>query len=318
MPKRILVTGGAGFIGSHLVGRLLELGHQVAVVDDLSTGKREYVDPRAAFYHLDITQAAALGEVVARVRPEVVEHHAAQTSVVRSVADPGEDARTNILGSLSVLEACRRHGVEHVIFASTGGALYGNPERVPCGEEHPVRPLSPYGAAKAAVETYLAMYQQVYGLSWTALRYANVYGPRQDPFGEAGVVSIFTQKMLTEQAPTIFGTGEQQRDFVYVGDVVEANVLALERGVGGVYNIGTGVATSVNRIAGLLRQTTEYRGEIAYGPARPGEVDCIALESCRARDTLGWAPAVTLEEGLARTVAFFRQRGLPGAKTKSL
>ena len=300
--KRILVTGGAGFIGSHVADGFLGRGHTVAVVDDLSVGRREHVDPRANFYPVDITDADAVAEVFARERPQIVDHHAAQASVIRSMQDPVYDARVNILGSVNLLEAAREHGVERFIFASTGGALYGEPEYLPCDEDHSVRPLSAYGAAKYAVETYLLVYRQTYGLPFTLLRYANVYGPRQDPYGEAGVVAIFSQRMNQGLDPIIYGTGEQERDFVYVGDVVEANLRALEAPPSGVYNIGTGQGVSVNRIAALLADIIQYRGQPVYQAERPGEVFRISLDSARAQTELGWTPRTSLEEGLTLTV----------------
>ena len=308
LAKRILVTGGAGFIGSHVVDRLVALGHRVTILDDLSTGRQEHVNSGARFYAVDITDKEAVQKVFARERPQVVNHHAAQISVARSIREPEEDARINLLGSLNLFEQCRQHGVEKVVFASTGGALYGEPTYLPCDENHPVRPLAPYGAAKYAVEGYLSVYHQTHGIPFTVLRYGNVYGPRQDPYGEAGVVAIFAQAMLEGKQPLINGDGEQERDFVYVADVVEANVAALENGDGGVYNIGTGVGTSVNRIAQPLQNIINYKGTVAHGPPRGGEVFKIYLDTSRARKELGWMPEVPLEEGLLRTVNYFKDR----------
>jgi len=300
----ILVTGGAGFIGSHVVDRLVQEGYDVVVVDDLSTGRREYVNPRATFYHTDITDPA-LKEVFLKERPRLVSHHAAQISVAASMRDSLHDARVNVLGSLNLLEACRAVEVEKVIFASSGGALYGEPDYLPCDEEHPVRPLSPYSAAKAAVEGYLFTYSRSFGLPFTILRYGNVYGPRQDPYGEAGVVAIFTLAMLEGRQPVIFGSGQQERDFVYVADVVEANILALQQGTGGIYNVGSGLGTSVNRIFALLKGILSHGQEAQYAPSRTGDVVKIHLDSSRAERELGWCPAVTLEDGLERTVNYF-------------
>ena len=300
-----MVTGGAGFIGSHLVDALVEAGHQVTVVDDLSSGHQEYLNPRVRFHQASVTDAAVL-DILQKERPQIVCHHAAQVSVLRSVDDPREDARVNVLGGLNVLEACVHSGVKRFIFASTGGALYGEPQQLPCSEEHPVKPLSPYGAAKAAVETYLHYYGQTQGLQTFALRYANVYGPRQDPYGEAGVIAIFARALLDGRSVTIFGDGEQERDFVYVSDVVAANLACLASDQPGAYNIGTGRGTSVNRILAELRRFTGSRAEATHVPAKAGEVYRIYLDSRRAQEHLGWAPQISLAQGLAQTVDYFR------------
>ena len=308
-PSRGLVTGGAGFIASHLVDALVERGFHVAVVDDLSSGHREFVNPGAAFYQVDIRDASALARVFEVERPDFVDHHAAQISVVRSVADPVYDAQVNILGSLNVLEMARKYKVKKLVFASTGGALYGEPKKLPCDEEHPIAPLSNYGVAKRAVELYIHVYNQAFGLNYTVLRYANVYGPRQDPLGEAGVVAIFSQRMLKGSLCTIFGSGEQERDFVYVGDIVQANLFALEKGDLGKFNIGSGRGTSVNSIFSLLQGLTSYSKNAEYAPARAGEVSRIYLDNSLARNVLGWRPGVSLEDGLRRTVEYFKSPG---------
>ncbi len=305
---RILVTGGAGFIGSHVVDAMVAEGHQVAVVDDLSSGKREQVNPRARFYQVDLRDEEALASVFATEEPEIVSHQAAKANVRESMEKPVLYADVNVLGSLKLLELARRNGVRKVIYASTGGAAYGEPQYLPADEQHPVNPLDPYGASKHHVEHYLYLYRQNYGLDYTTLRYPNVYGPRQDPLGEAGVVAIFTGQMLTGRHPVINGSGEQERDFVYVGDIARANLLALERGSGGLYNIGTGVGTSVNRIFAALKEATGYQGPELHGPAKLGEVSKIYLDAGRARSELGWQPTVSLEEGLRRTVEYFRSR----------
>ena len=304
---RILVTGGAGFIGSHVVDAYLAVGHDVAVVDDLSTGRREQVHPQARFYQIDIRDPG-LDELFARERPEVVSHQAARANVRESLEKPLLYAEVNVLGSLNVLECCRRHGVRKIIYASTGGAVYGEPQTLPVAEDHPINPLDPYGASKHHVEHYLYLYRVNYGLEYTVLRYPNVYGPRQDPYGEAGVVAIFSGQMLNNGRPVINGSGEQERDFVYVSDVARANVLALARGDGGVYNIGSGVGTSVNRIFELLAELTGYAGPVVHGPPKRGEVFKVYLDARRARQDLGWAPEVELEEGLTRTVAYFCEK----------
>lgn len=301
---KILVTGGAGFIGSHVVDAYLELGHDVVVVDDLSTGKKENLHPCARFYHLDIRDKS-LEQVFAAEKPDVVNHHAAKVSVRESMVQPLLYADVNILGSLNLLELSRKYGVKKFIYISTGGALYGEPQYLPADEHHPIQPLDPYGASKACFEYYLPLYRSNYGLSFTVLRYGNVYGPRQDPYGEAGVVAIFTGQMLRGEQAVINGSGEQERDFVYVSDVAQANVLALDRGDGGFYNIGTSIGTSVNEIFAKLKAATGYAMPPVHGPPKPGEVFKIYLDVDKAKRELGWQPVVGLEEGLRRTVDYF-------------
>ena len=309
---KILVTGGAGFIGSNLVDGLLAAGHEVVVVDNLSSGKRENLNPEARFYELDICDPG-LDEVFARERLDLVDHHAAQIDVRHSVADPQVDARTNILGLLNILENCRRYGVRGVVFASSGGVVYGEPSRLPATETFPKGPLSPYGVSKLASEFYLCYYAQVMGIPYVTLRYGNVYGPRQDPHGEAGVVAIFGEKLLRGETPVIYGDGEQLRDYVFVGDVVRANLLAMERLAGGAcgaapggcaindfaFNIGTGQGASVNELFAILKEITGFQGEATYGPERTGELRRVYLDASRARQELGWAPQVTLGRGCA-------------------
>ena len=301
----VLVTGGAGFIGSHVVNRFIQEGYDVVVVDDLSTGRREYVNPQATFYQMDITDPA-LGDVLAKEQPRLVSHQAAQISIPASLREPIHDAQVNIMGSLNLLEACRAVDVGKIVFASSGGAVYGKPDYLPCDEKHPLRPLAPYSSAKAAIESYLFTYSHSFGLPFTILRYANVYGPRQDPYGEAGVVAIFTLAILEGRSPVIFGSGEQERDFVYVADVAEANLLALQRDAGGVYNIGSGIGTSVNRIFALTKNILPFKSDAQYAPPRAGEVFKIHLDCSLAERELGWRPRITLEDGLARTVDYFR------------
>jgi len=303
---KILVTGGAGFIASHVVDLLIQHGHSVVVVDDLSSGLRANVNPAARFYQLDIRDPA-LASVFAAEQPDVVNHHAAQIDVRRSVADPQFDADVNVRGSLNVLECARQSGAKKFIYISTGGAVYGEPQYLPCDEAHPIQPICPYGASKHAVEHYLYMYQVLYGLPYVVLRYPNVYGPRQDPRGEAGVVAIFTGRMVSGLPVTIYGDGEQSRDFTYVGDCAAANLLALEHPqANGIYNVGTGAPTTVNEIFAALKAITGYPGDAQYAPAKLGETRFIYLDSRKLRSELGWQPAVTLTEGLARTVAHFR------------
>ncbi len=306
---RILVTGGAGFIGSHVVDRFVERGHEVAVLDNLSSGFRTLLNPAARFFEVDLTDAAAVERCVAVFRPEVVDHHAAQIDVRRSVDDPVFDAGTNIIGALHLLQSCRRHGVRKFVYGSTGGALYGEGRQLPATEEHPVNPEAPYGVSKHTLEHYLYLWKLLHGLDYTVLRYPNVYGPRQNPHGEAGVNAIFIGLMLEGKRPRIFGTGEQVRDYLYVMDVVEANELALSRGSGGMMNLGTGVATSVNDIFRELRGILAFEGEPIHEAPRPGEVQRIYLDAGRAREVLGWQPRTSFHDGLVETVAWSRRTG---------
>ncbi len=302
---RILITGGAGFIGSNIADAYVADGHEVMVIDNLSSGKKENVPAAARLVLCDIASDTAV-EAVRTFRPEIVSHHAAQVNVRASVADPVFDAQTNIVATIRLLEACRSNGVRKFVFASSGGAGYGEQDRFPADETHPLRPVSPYGAAKVSVECYLSFYRAQYGLQFTALRYANVYGPRQDPHGEAGVVAIFCNRLIRGQAPIINGDGEQTRDYVYVGDVVRANLAGLTRGDGRAINIGTGIETSVNILFRALRALSGRSQEEIHGPAMPGEQRRSCLENKLALDELGWYPEVFLEEGLARTYSFFR------------
>jgi UDP-glucose 4-epimerase len=305
---KILVTGGAGFIGSHVVDAFVAAGHDVAIVDDLSTGKRENVNPRARLHVLDLRDSD-LGKVFAEVKPEVVCHQAAKASVRESMVEPVLYADVNITGGVKLLELCRQYRVRKFIYASTGGALYGDPQYLPADEAHPIGPLDPYGVSKAALEYYLPLYQKYNNLAFTTLRYANVYGPRQDPYGEAGVVAIFSRRMLSGDQAIINGNGEQERDFVYVGDVARANVIALDKGDGGTFNLGTGVGTSINEIFARLKAITGYTLPDKHGPAKVGEVFKVYLKADRARRELGWQPAVDLDQGLRLTVEYFRTRG---------
>lgn len=308
---RILVTGGAGFIGSNVADRFVAEGHEVAVFDDLSSGFREFVPAAARFFEGDLADAAAVEAAVAEFRPEIVDHHAAQIDVRKSVADPVWDARVNVLGSIGLLQACTRHGVRKVIYASTGGALYGEGRELPATEAHPINPEAPYGASKHTVEHYLYLWKALHGLDYTVLRYPNVYGPRQNPHGEAGVNAIFIGLMLSGQRPRVFGDGEAVRDYLYVDDVVEANVLALTRGSGEMLNIGTGVGTSVNDIVRGLQRIIGFAEGAIHEPPRAGEIQRIYLDASRAKQVLGWEPRVTFEEGLRRTVEWSRTHRLP-------
>jgi UDP-glucose 4-epimerase len=300
---KVLVTGGAGFIGSHVVDMLLDSGHEVVVVDNLSTGRRSNLNPRAKFYHLDI-RSPELESVFELERPEVVDHHAAQADVRRSMVDPLFDAEVNILGSIKLAQHSMKYGVRKFIHISSGGAAYGEPEYLPCDENHPVQPLCPYGASKYTFELYLHLFKVAYGLDYTVIRYPNVYGPRQDPQGEAGVVAIFAGQMMRRQPVTINGDGEQVRDYVYVTDCAGANLMVLKSGSGRIYNLGYGTGTTVNQIFAYLAEITEYTQEANYGPAKAGETYRIYLDARRAGAELGWKPTMGLQEGLQKTVVY--------------
>ena len=306
---KILVTGGAGFIGSHVVDAYVAAGHEVAVFDNLATGREENVNPAASMHRGDVVDRDEVQSAIASFKPDVVNHHAAQSEVPKSVADPGHDALVNVVGGLNVLRACVDSSVRKVIFSSTGGALYGEPDVVPCDEDHPIRPLSPYGTSKFAFEQYLATFDRTFGLHHTTLRYANIYGPRQDFFAEEGrVVAIFASRMLQGRPVTIDGDGNQSRDMLHVGDVATANLAALERGDGGTYHVSSGIPVTVNDLCRKLALLTEYKLEPRLGPARKGDVYRIAHDNSRAARELGWTPQITLEEGLQQTVDYFREQ----------
>jgi UDP-glucose 4-epimerase len=308
---RILVTGGAGFIGSHVVDAYVAAGHEVAVLDNFSTGNEANLNQAAEVHRVDLRDQPAVEKAVASFRPEIVNHHAAQSEVPKSVADPGLDAHINIVGGLNLLKASVDHKVRKVIFISTGGALYGEPDVVPADEDHPVRPLSPYGTSKFSFEQYLGTFKRTFGLEFTVLRYANIYGPRQDFFAEEGrVVAIFASRMLAGKPVLIDGDGEQSRDMLHVGDAATANLAALDHGDGGIFHVSTGVPVSVNDLYRKLAMLTDYKLEPKHGPRRKGDVFRIALDNTRASRGLGWEPRVSLEEGLSLTVDYFRQQVL--------
>ena len=304
---KILVTGGAGFIGSHIVDALAAEGHAVVVVDDLSMGCREHVHTKAKFVQLDI-RSEHLRTLFVEHRFDVVMHHAAQMDVRKSVEDPLFDASVNVLGTLNILECCIATGVQQCIFASTGGAIYGEQEYFPADENHPTLPLSPYGVTKLTAEKYLHAYHAIYGLNYVSLRYANVYGPRQNPHGEAGVVAIFTSKILAGEQPIINGDGTQTRDYVYVDDVVKANMCALHYAKCGIFNIGPGVETSVNELVSDLKEFTGSAYHEHHGHAKKGEQQRSVISYRQAQHALGWQPKVKLREGLMQTVESFKQQ----------
>jgi UDP-glucose 4-epimerase len=303
---KILVTGGAGFIGSNIADALINKGHKVVIIDNLATGKKQNLNPEARFYETDITDLKGIEDIFAKEQIDIVDHHAAQIDVRKSVNDPAFDARINILGTINILENAKKFKIKKVIFASSGGTIYGE-----CGKQAPAenaegRPLSPYGIAKYSIEFYLKYYQQLFGLSYTILRYANIYGPRQDPYGEAGVVAIFANKILNGQPLNIYGDGKQTRDYVFVGDVVKANLLALEKGENETINIGTSQACSVNELFEMMAESVGYKQKPVYLDARPGELFRSVLDNKKAKDILGWSPQTELKLGLQKTLEFFK------------
>jgi len=306
----MLVTGGAGFIGSNLVDALVERGDAVTVVDDVSTGRRENLDAAlrggAELVELDVCDAEAVSATVERVRPDAIFHLAAQIDVRKSVADPAHDARVNAEGTINVLRAARASGVRRMVNTSTGGAIYGEGRIIPAPEDHPVAPEAPYGLSKFCAEQYCELFTRLHGLSTVSLRYGNVYGPRQDPLGEAGVIAIFCGRLLDGARPTVFGDGLQTRDYVYVGDVVAANLRAVESEATGPFNVGLGVERTVLDLIEALSPHADGAFEAEHAPERPGEVRRIALDASRAREDLGWEASVGLEVGLERTLASLR------------
>jgi UDP-glucose 4-epimerase len=313
---RVLVTGGAGFIGSHIVDGLLEAGHEVFVVDNLSSGKRQNLPPEVPLHVGDVTDTAWLTHVMAEVKPEVVTHQAAQISVVRSVKEPQFDDHQNVIGLISVLEAARAQNPSpKVIFASSGGAVYGTPKSIPVPETAEIHPASPYGLTKAVGELYIRLYGELHGLRYTVLRYANVFGPRQNAEGEAGVCAIFTNRALAGESMQIFGDGTQTRDYVFVGDVARANVLAVDKGEGATVNIGSGVQTSTQTVFDRIKAASGYPGEVIHAPERPGEVQGIALDASLAGEILGWKPTVGFADGIDVTVKFCKEI-LDGIRTR--
>lgn len=302
---KVLITGGAGFIGSHIVDVLIDRGHRVVVVDNLLTGFADNVNPTAKFYQMSIRDQG-LAEVFQQEGPEIVIHHAAQMVIQRSVADPVFDAQENILGSLNVIINSVRFGVRKLLYASSGGAIYGEPEYLPVDERHPINPVSEYGASKHAVEHYLYLYGHRNRLNYVVLRYSNVYGPRQNPAGEAGVVAIFASQMLRGERPTIFGSGDKTRDYIHVFDVVDANLLAMERGENATFNLGSGTETSDQEMFDTQADVLGYTGSPLYAPVRPGEIHRICLDSSKAQRELNWYPKFSLRHGLSQTAEHYK------------
>jgi UDP-glucose 4-epimerase len=303
---KIVVTGGAGFIASHIVDAYLHSGHEVHVIDDFSTGRKLNLNSNAVVHEVNVADREA-ANLIHKIKPDVLNHHAAQMDVRHSVENPLFDAGVNILGFLNLLEACKNANTQKIIFASSGGAIYGDKEPIPATEDHAKEPMSPYGVSKMTGELYLAYYYMAFGMRYVALRYANVYGPRQSSKGEAGVVAIFVSQLLAEKTPTINGDGKQTRDYVFVGDVVRANVAALKTSHVGGINIGTGRETDVSTICRLLQRGTNSKVEAVHGPAKPGEQMRSCLETTLAGRVLDWRPVVSIEEGLERTIAYYRE-----------
>ena len=305
---KILVTGGAGFIASHLVDRLVADGHHVVIVDNLSAGRKENVNPKALFYEVDICDEVSLEEVFKKEKPEIVDHHAAHVNVRKSVEMPAYDANINILGSLNLCELSKKYQVKKFIYVSTGGAVYGEPKELPVKETCPVEPLSQYGVSKHTVEHYLSIFYKLYGLDFTILRYPNVYGPRQSPYGEAGVVAIFSELLLQNIRPTIFGDGTKTRDYVYVDDIINANTIVLNNvGNGEIYNLGWGKEISDLEVFQTVRRALASDIEPIFGEKRPGEIDHISLDSSKAMEKLKWKPKVTFDEGIKLATQYYQK-----------
>ncbi|MBI5574233.1 MAG: NAD-dependent epimerase/dehydratase family protein [Elusimicrobia bacterium] len=304
--KKILVTGGAGFIASNISDAYIQAGYSVVVVDNLSTGKKENINPKAKFYEADITDKKQIAQIFEREKPDIVNHHAAQIDVRKSLADPIFDAQTNIIGTINLLENCVRYKIKKFIFASSGGVMYGECGKVLPSEKQIPRPISPYGITKHAVEHYLDYYSQTYRLKYVAFRYGNVYGPRQDPYGEAGVVAIFCNRILANEPINIFGDGEQMRDYVFVSDIVNANLIALKKGKNEIFNIGTGGTKSVNQLFYELKKITGYSQKPVYRPPRTGELFKSSLDVKKAQQKLGWSAKMKFSEGLEKTFGYFR------------
>jgi UDP-glucose 4-epimerase len=303
---KVLLTGGAGFIGSNVADGFIQKGHKVIIVDNLSTGFESNLNKKAKFYKVDI-RSAVIDKIFEKTKPDVLCHHAAQIDLRKSTKDPIFDADVNILGSLNLFNACVKHKVKKVIFASTGGAIYGKQDYFPADEKHPVNPLSPYAVTKLTIEKYLHFYRETYGIQYVSLRYANVYGPKQNPLGEAGVVAIFAEKLLSNKEAIINGDGIQTRDFVFVDDVVESNLLALNFPKSNIFNIGTGIETDINTVFRLLKKMTGSNQKETHAPPKPAEQQRSVLDYSKAKRIIGWSPKHNLEQGMAKTVEFFQK-----------
>jgi len=308
---RILITGGAGFIGSHLADRLIKNGDKVILIDNLSTGKKENINPKAKFYKIDI-QSPKISNILKKEKPEILFHLAAQIDVRKSVEDPIKDAKINILGSLNVIKNFYKESLKNtkkskIIFSSTGGAIYGDAKIIPTPETYPEFPLSPYGVCKLTIEKYLNYYWKVFNIPYVALRYANVYGPRQNSKGESGVVSIFIDKLFSGENPIINGSGKQTRDFVFIEDIIEANILAMKKNKVGVYNIGTGKETDINTIFQKLKKITNSNLKAVHCLEKKGEQKRSCLDYKKAQKELSWKPKYNLDEGLIKTVEWFKK-----------
>lgn len=304
---KILVTGGTGFVGSHLVDKLVQRRHKVVVIDNLSTGFRSNLNPRAKFYKIDIC-SAAIDKIFEKEKFDYMFHYAAQVDVRKSLQNPILDVEVNISGSLNLLRSCQRRKVKKVVFASTGGAIYGEQEYFPADERHPELPISPYGVAKLSVEKYLYFYQEVYGIHYVALRYSNIYGPRQNPKGDSGVVAIFSEKLLTDSPLTTYGDGRQTRDYLYVEDAVNAALLALKSKSSGAFNIGTGRETSVNQLCRMMKAKTSSKSKKVYAPFRAGEQRRSCIDYTKAKKLLGWKPRFDLDSGLDLTLKYYAEK----------
>lgn len=302
---KILVTGGAGFIASHIVDRLIEEGHEVIVVDNLYSGFRKNLNPKAKFYQVDICDEEKIKKIFDKERPELVNHHAAHNNALKSIEDPVFDAKVNIQGSLNIISNSLRTNVKKIIYASSGGLSYGEPEYMPMDENHPIRPTSPYGNSKYMVEEYLRVFGDK-GLKFTSLRYASVFGPRQNPLGEVGVIAIFIGMLLNKKRPTIFGDGTQTRDFVFIDDIVRANMLAMDKGDNDVFNVGTQKETSVQEILDIIKELTGSNVLPIYGEERPSDIKRCCLDITKIKKVMGWSPQHDIKKGLSKTVDYFR------------
>lgn len=309
MNIKCLVTGGAGFIGSHLVDKLVEQNYKVAIIDNLSTGKKENINPKADFYDINI-QDPKISKIFNKIKPDIVFHYAAQIDVRKSVEDPIESAETNILGSLNILENCRNFGIKKIVFASGGGAIYGEAKIVPTPEIYPAQPVSPYGIEKLVVEHYASFYKKEYNLDYLILRFSNVYGPRQNSKGEAGVIAVFCDKMLNEEQLVINGDGKQTRDFVFVKDVIRANILGIEKKESRIFNIGTGIETDINTLFKKLKKIFNLKIQEIHGPGKSGEQKRSCLDFGKAKSEIDWQPEYNLIKGIEETQEWFRKHEL--------